>query len=115
MKKFILSNSMDAKMAEEKELVDHFHSVEFYIGGRGPAYQFKIWKNVSTMPMCFLVKENSDVLPMLKVGDVLGMKYYSDGSAYPTDYLETEILNITKDDQGPFKGHYLVALELLEN
>jgi tetratricopeptide (TPR) repeat protein len=64
--------------------------------------------------MCFLIKENSDILPRLRVGDILEMKYYSASSAYESEPRKTVIREITRDDQGPFKGHYLVGLEILE-
>ena len=66
------------------------------------------------MSMCFLVKEDSAILSRLKVGDTLDMKFYSEASHYPTDFLKTTIRHIAKDE-GRFRGHYLVALEILEN
>ena len=93
---------------------DHYHSVEFCIKGIELPYQFKLW-NTANMSMCVLVKENSAILPRLKVGDTLDMKFYSADSSYPTDSLRTTIRHITRDDEGRFKGHYLVALEILEN
>ena len=90
---------------------DQYHSVEFFVKGMELPYQFKIW-NTASMPMCVLVKENSAVLPLLKVGDTLDMRFYSGESVYDTDSLRTTIRHITKDE-GRFKGHYLVALEIL--
>ena len=90
-----------------------YYSVEMAVEGLDFLYQFRIW-NVASTPMCVLVKEDSDILPRLKVGKRLNMKYYSTGSIHPPEYLETAIRHITKNDHGRFKGHYLVGLEILE-
>ena len=91
---------------------DEYHSVEFSIKGMELPYQFRIW-NTASMPMCVLVKENSAILPRLKVGDTLDVRFYSSESGYATDSRRTTIRDITKDE-GRFKGHYLVALEILQ-
>ena len=91
--------------------VDRFEEVE--LAGMDYPYQFKIW-NIPSRSMCFLIRENSNILPRLRVGDILEMKYYSTSSAYTSEPRKTVIREITRDDQGPFKGHYLVGLEILE-
>jgi hypothetical protein len=88
-----------------------YYSAEFSVNGC--AYQFRIW-SISQMSMCLLVKEDSNVLQHLRVGGTLNMKYYSHASSYPTDYLATSIQDIIRNDQGRFKGHYLVSLGLDE-
>ena len=92
---------------------DEYYSAEFSVNGLGTVYQFRLWKTDST-PMCVLVREDSNLLPWLRVGDVFNVKYYATGSEYSPDFLTTEIRDITKDDNGRFKGHYLVGLEILE-
>jgi tetratricopeptide (TPR) repeat protein len=69
---------------------------------------------MASRSMCFLIKEGSDILPRLRAGDIVEMKYYSTSSAYTSEPRRTVIREITRDDQGPFKGHYLVGLEILE-
>jgi hypothetical protein len=103
----------DGDTLEERGNGDRYHSVEFSIKGIELPYQFKIW-NTANMSMCVLVKENSAILPRLKVGDTLDMKFYSGASSYPTNSLKTTIRHISKDE-GRFRGHYLVGLEILEN
>ena len=98
---------------ETKGNGDGYHSVEFSIKGIDLPYQFKIW-NTANMSMCVLVKEDSAILPRIKVGDTLDMKFYSGESGYPTNSIQTTIRHISKDE-GRFRGHYLVALEILEN
>lgn len=105
--------AMDQNADRLEEAPHQYHSVEVELAGMIYPYQFKIRSNPSTS-MCFLIKENSDILPRLKVGDILELKYYSTGSTHVSEPRKTVIREITRDDQGPFKGHYLVGLEILE-
>jgi len=114
MKECAVTNKLVDRRPECREQVHQYYSVEFSINGLDHPYLFKIW-NVASMSMSILVKEDSDILPLLKVGETLNMKYYSTCSVYPPDYLETAIRHITKNDQGQFKGHYFVGLEILES
>jgi hypothetical protein len=114
MKVYALARRIDQTSPAPKNRVDQYYSVEFAVEGVESAYQFKIW-NKSSTHMSILVKENSDVLPQLRVGNTLDMRYYSDNLIHPTEYLETAIRQISRNDQGPLKGHYLVGLEVLEN
>ena len=99
------------KRSETRVAPDQYYSVEFSIKGIEFTYQFKIW-NVSSKGMCVLVKEDSDILSHLKVGDIIDMKYYQDDSFRPVEYLKTEIRHITKDDTGRFRDSYLVGLAI---
>ncbi len=97
---------------DRRGIQDQFHSVEIAIDGLDLPYQFKIWENGSTS-MNVLIKEDSGVLPLLKVGDTFYMKYYSTKSIYPLENVKTAIRHITKNDRGRLRGHYLVGLEIL--
>jgi hypothetical protein len=106
------------KMTPEKNSThekppDRFHSAELCIKGATLAYQFKLW-NLASKPMCLLIKDDSGIMPWLNEGDVCDVKYYSTDSPYPPTCLETQISDITKDEQGRFKGHYVVGLEILD-
>jgi len=47
------------------------------------------------------------------VGSTFRIKYYSNDQSSPEGQsFETEIVHITKDDKGRFKGHYLVGLSV---
>ena len=102
------------RRSEPRDIVDKFYSVEFSLKGIDFVYQFKLW-NMSSKGMCVLIKEDSVVLEHLKAGDIVDMKYYSSDSLSPTEHLQTEIRHITKDDEGRFKGHFLVGLSILGN
>jgi hypothetical protein len=114
MEPYAEAKRIEETIAESRNQVDQYYCVEFAIAGLEAAYQFKIWNKTSTY-MSILVKDNSDILPQLKVGDTLNMLYYSDDLAHPTDFLETAIRRIARNDKGRLKGHYLVGLELLNN
>ena len=92
--------------------MNYYYSVEFLITDIRLLYQFKIW-NSNSDSMFIIVKEDSEILIRLKEGNVFKTKYYSTDSLRPTVDLETQIKEITKDDGGRFKGHYLVGLDIL--
>jgi hypothetical protein len=93
---------------------DQYSSVEISNNSISFSYHFKLW-NVASTSMCILVKENSQILSQLKEGDNINMKYYTSDSLCPAEYRKTAIRHINKDDNGRFKGHYLVHLEILDN
>jgi hypothetical protein len=96
--------------ADDHEEIDYY-SVEFTIDGLIYLYQFKIYQE-PTQPPCFLVKEDSKVLERLKVGETHKMKYYTTDTLCPTQYWDTEISHISKEEEGRFKGHYLIGLDI---
>lgn len=93
---------------------DDYYSAEFVVDGLDVSYQFKIWEK-APKAVSVLVKENSSILQLLKVGDLLNVKYYSSKSAYPSDWQKTAVRHIIWNDQGRLRGHYLVGLEIMED
>ena len=61
-----------------------------------------------------VVKEDSDIIKHLKVGEILDLRYQKSDSSNQSEYLKTEIMHITKDRER-FKGHFLVGLSISEN
>lgn len=106
----VISNWKERR-SEPRTRLQQYHSAEFIFEGRELHYQFRIWDTASSS-MCVLVKENSEVLPLLRVGDTLKVKYYSSNSQCPSETLKTIIRHVTRNDQGRFKGHYLIGLEI---
>ena len=100
------------KLAESGREMDCYYSVEFPVKGFDFQYQFKI-RRMEAESMCILVREDSNILKRLKVGNILAMKYRSIDAACPSDCLDTTIMNITKNREGRFKGHYLVGLKIM--
>jgi hypothetical protein len=109
----VINNGVEKRSEPRREL-EKYHSVEFKVQEQGHLYQFKIW-NMSSRGMCLLVRDDSEILNDLAVGNVLDMKYYTTDFSLPAKALKTEIRHITKEDQGRFKGHVLLGLFVLDN
>jgi hypothetical protein len=101
----------DHNVPEENQ--EKYYSVEIPIRGLGVIYQFKT-RNIEPMFMSILIKKNSRILPWIKVGDRLNMKYYSTRYKYRYCNFDTEIRFITIQEHGRLKGHYLVGIEIIE-
>ena len=99
---------------ESQSQCNDFYSVEFSVNGPKLLYQSKLWSS-SSQTMFALVKENSDILNWIQAGDVLNMKYYSEDEVCPTKIFNTKIQYITRDENGRFKGHYLIGLTILSD
>ena len=109
-----MTENLRERRSKPRNIIDRYYSVEFSIRGSTYTYQFKIW-DISPKGICVLVREDSDLLNHLKVGDILDLKYYPTDSSKPIEYLKTKIRHITKDEKGRFKGLYLVGLSILED
>lgn len=114
MKEFALKRHEPEEWFEESLPMKQFHSVEFAIDGLSCLHQFRIW-NIMPASMCVLVRENSEILRCLKVGDILQLKYYTSDEFCPVTYLRTQIRHITKEEEGRFRGHYLVGLTIVKD
>ena len=101
------------RRSEPRTPVEEYTSVEFSVSDLAYNYQFKILET-SASGMRILVKEDSAVMQYLKVGDILNMKYYPVNPREGPENLRTEIKHITRDDEGRFRGHYLIGLAILE-
>ncbi|NQT10702.1 MAG: PilZ domain-containing protein [Desulfobacteraceae bacterium] len=104
-------NGCVERRSEPRKMIDKYFRVKLSKDGLTHFYNFKL-QDISSKGMCILVKEGSDVLKSLKVGDVLDMKYYT--NEHSSQQFKTKIKYITKDDQGRFKGHCLVGLSIIE-
>jgi len=91
---------------------DSLYSVEFSLRGLELSYQFKLW-HASPNAMFVLAREDSSLLKWLQPGDILMLKYYTTDKYRPIRNCETEIKFINEGDQGRFKGHCCVGLEIL--
>ena len=99
----------DERRSEPRSLDERYSSVEFSLSNVNYVYQFKIW-NVSASGISILVKEDSEVINHIKVGDTLGMKYYLKESSEDPVNLKTEIRHITRDVPERISGHVLIGL-----
>lgn len=92
---------------------DRYYSVQFAVEGLPHLYQFKIW-NVSETGLCILVKDDSEVLNHLRVGDLLTAQYYASDAIGSTEEFHTEIRHISPGTEKRFRGHTLVGLRILQ-
>jgi hypothetical protein len=93
--------------------IDQYQSVELSVDGLDHPYQFKIWK-IHSRSNVIVVRKDSNILPHLRVGGRHRMKYYYPGEPSPDGVRETTIKEISREEQGRFKGHFLVGLEPLQ-
>ncbi len=98
---------------EPGSIIDRYYSVEFSIKNTAFLYQFKIW-NISPEGVCVLVREDSDLLKHIKVGDIFDLKYCKIASSQYAE-LKTEIRHIDKNGTGRFQGLYQIGLSILED
>lgn len=89
-----------------------FYSVEFSLEGLEADHLFRL-RDTNSDHKCVLVKEDSRMLPLLKVGDVLPLKFNFNHTPRLSEHLNTAIRFIIKQDEGRFKGHYFVGFEIL--
>lgn len=101
------------RRSETRRIVNKFYTVELVIGDLKFTYKFKIW-DISSKGISLLVREDSDLLNYLKVGDILHLKYHTTGSSKPIDYLKIAVKHITKDVTGRFRGYRVVGVSILE-
>jgi hypothetical protein len=78
-----------------------------------PIYLLKA-KDSSQNGFCLLVKEDSNILEHIHVGQILNIRSYSEDNMESSELLLSEIKHITKKDEGPYTGHQLVGLMVLE-
>lgn len=104
----------DERRSETRSIEDPYFSVEFSLSELNYLYQFKIW-DTSPSGMSILVKEDSEILKHIEVGDTLDMKYYLKESSVEPVRLKTEIRHITKEVPERIKGHCLIGLSVHES
>ena len=107
------SDNTEEKRSEPRIIPDQYYSVEFSLPGTGNIYKFKL-RDLSANGLCILVNETSAVLSHLTVGETLDMTYHPPEPSTPAASLKTKIKHITKTEEAPFKGHYLVGLAIIE-
>ena len=93
--------------------VTEAYSVQFPLKGSNFKQELKVWHK-SPSYMCLLVKEDSDVLPLLKTGGTLRMNYYGNDLFAPSEHLHTEIKRIKKSEESDLRGYYFVEVGILK-
>ncbi len=104
---------LEEKRSEPRSPAAEFYSVEIKLVDPDLIYQFRL-RNLSPKGACFLVKEGSEILAHLQVGQILDMTFYSTDKKSRSEIFCTEIEHITGPEQGGIRGHYQVGLSLLQ-
>ena len=112
MQKIGVQNKTVENYGTHHHCFEQYSSVEITNAHKYFCYHFKLWR-FDDSNMCILVKEDSQILSKLKEGDCLNMKYYGSEALSDSECRETTIQMIRKADNGKFKGHYLVYLDIL--
>lgn len=100
--------------SEPRKMLKKYHSVQFMLGKVGPAYMFKL-RDLSSQGLCILVRQDSAVLKVLKVGDVMEMEFFLPDARIPAEQLHTKIRHITPpEEDNLFKGHSRVGLSIMD-
>jgi len=97
-----------------EHITKKYHSVEIKPLKSLPIYQFKLCQNPLRNGASVHVRSDSEILNHLKPGQEHEMKYYPKDSKYQIQWLKTQILNIVKEEEGPFKGHYQISLTIVD-
>ena len=113
MKKAENGGRKTERRSEARKVLDRHFSVEFSVNRMLPIHQFRV-RDVSPTGLGILVNEGSAVLEHLKVGQVLEVRFNPKDPSDPPESLNTEIRHITKMEHGPYRGHYLVGMLVLE-
>lgn len=113
MKKYAVTEKLVDKDLEFIKNVHQYYSVEVWIDGLDVPYQFKIWQITSGCAWV-LVKKDSNIIPLLNVGDILTIKCYPANQLFPPECLATRIKYISMYDKGRFKDHCLIGLDFSE-
>ena len=88
------------------------YRIEIKLIGK-PIYQFRV-TDVSSNGAGILVKEDSDFLNLIEVGQIVDADFISPSGADPTGNYKAAIRHITKPSDGKNEGHCLVGLSILE-
>jgi len=93
-------------------LQPNYFSVEFPLKATQPVYQFKLRQSAQNT-FFLLVKNGSDIVSQLKVGQIMPMKYYSNDTMHTIEVRNTQIMEIVKETHGRFRGHYRIELSIM--
>ena len=78
-----------------------------------PVYQFKV-RDVSATGAGVIVREDSEFLKMIEIGQTLEVNFISPRGSNPSGFYRAVVKQISKLDRGRYKGHRLVGISMLE-
>jgi hypothetical protein len=114
MTKGISEKTLNTDRPKDQIVANNYHSVEMKPAKALPIYQFKLYPRSNLNGAFVLIQKNSEILNYLKPGEKIDMKYHPQNTNIPIGHFKTQILNITKKEQGPFKNHFQVGLSIVD-
>ena len=78
-----------------------------------PIYQFKV-RDISEKGAGLLVKDDSEFLNLIQVGQVVEADFISPTGKLPAGLYKVEIKHITKLTTGKIRGHRIVGVFIIE-
>ncbi len=88
------------------------YRVEIKLIGQ-PIYQFRV-RDVSQKGAGLLVKDDSEFLNLIEVGQIVDADFISPTGKMPSGLYKVEIRHITKPGKGERRGHRLVGVSIVE-
>ena len=100
------------KRSEVRQKAKFYHHAEIRLVGV-PVYEVKI-KDLSSKGVSIVVKKNSLLINHLKAGRTVMIRYFFESREKPSIMYEATIKHITEINEGQFKEHYSVGLDILK-
>ena len=100
------------KRADPRRIQLRNYRIEIKLIGE-PIYQFRV-TDVSSYGAGLLVKEDSDFLSLVKVGQIVNADFLSPDGTDPKGTYRAEIKHISKPKKGKNGGHCLIGLSISE-
>lgn len=110
----IHKNKLKIKRPKNLKILNKYHCVEMKPVETLPIYQFKLYPHSNVNGAYILIKDNSAIIKHLNSGDKVDMFYHPKKTYAPVEQYKTQIVDITKIKQGPFNGHFKVALSIVD-
>jgi hypothetical protein len=98
---------------EAKYSINNYHCIEIKPVKELPIYQFKLHPHTNLNGAYVVIKDNSAILDHLRSGETIDTVYYPKNADVPAEQFRTQILNISKKEHGPLKGHFTVELSIM--
>lgn len=111
MKPQAVQKDFNEMRSETRATTHQYSSVEFWVQDLNIFYHCKV-RDTSQNGLCILIKEDSQVLDYLKIGQQIQLKLYQNGLNAGIESKSTEIRHITRQGEGRYSGHVLVGLRI---
>ena len=108
-----LESDVEERRSSPREILNRFHSVEFRLKDRLVVYHCKL-RDVSSKGLCIIIREDSPIYNALNPGIHLKMRFYPQEVSKPPVSLTTRIAHVTPQEDGRYRHHCLIGLEVLD-